>query len=118
MKKVGASILKSGIISWILLIAIWQIASLFNSPDFLPSPLKTLEGLKDVFDSGVLMEDIGISLQRVAIGWGRGILIAIPIGLLIGAFKPVRALIEQYEIKKFTKLVFGGSSRTEAALFL
>ena len=94
MKRVGASILKSGIISWILLIAIWQIASLFNSPDFLPSPLKTLEGLKDVFDSGVLMEDIGISLQRVAIGWGRGILIAIPIGLLIGAFKPVRALIE------------------------
>ena len=92
--KVASKILKSGVISWILLIAIWQIASMFNSPDFLPSPLKTLEGLKEVFESGVLMEDIGISLQRVAIGWGRGILIAIPIGLLIGAFKPVRALIE------------------------
>ncbi|MBO4394999.1 MAG: ABC transporter permease [Eubacterium sp.] len=92
--KVAGKILKSGVISWILLIAIWQIASMFNSPDFLPSPLKTLEGLKEVFESGVLMEDIGISLQRVAIGWGRGILIAIPLGLLIGAFKPVRALIE------------------------
>ena len=92
--KVAGKILRSGVISWILLIAIWQIASMFNSPDFLPSPLKTLEGLKEVFESGVLMEDIGISLQRVAIGWGRGILIAIPLGLLIGAFKPVRALIE------------------------
>ncbi len=92
--KIAGKILKSGVISWILLIAIWQIASMFNSPDFLPSPLKTLEGLKEVFESGVLMGDIGISLQRVAIGWGRGILIAIPLGLLIGAFKPVRALIE------------------------
>ena len=92
--KVANKILKSGVVSWILLIAVWQIASMFNSPDFLPSPLKTLEGLKDVFESGVLMEDIGISLQRIAIGWGRGILIAVPIGLLIGAFKPVRALIE------------------------
>ncbi len=87
-------IMKTGIISWLILLGIWQLASMFNPPEFLPSPLKTLEGLKELFDSGALLQDIGISLQRVAIGWGRGILIAIPIGLLIGAFKPVRMLVE------------------------
>ena len=94
VKKIAGQVLKSGIISWLILLGIWQIASMFNSPDFLPGPIRTLEGLKEVFESGVLMEDIGISLGRVAIGWGRGILFAIPIGLLIGAFKPVRALVE------------------------
>ena len=93
-KSVLHGIMKTGIISWLILLGIWQLASMFNPPEFLPSPLKTLEGLKEVFDSGVLMQDIGISLQRVAIGWGRGILIAVPLGLLIGAFKPVRMLVE------------------------
>lgn len=93
-KSVFTGIMKTGIISWLILLGVWQIASMFNPPEFLPSPMKTLEGLKEVFDSGVLMQDIGISLQRVFIGWGRGIIIAIPIGLLIGAFKPVRMLVE------------------------
>ena len=94
VKKIGGAILKSGLISWLLLLLIWQVASMFNNPDFLPSPWRTLQGLGEIFESGVLLEDIGISLQRVAIGWGRGILIAVPLGLLIGAFKPFRSLVE------------------------
>ena len=94
LKKVGNAILKSGVISWLLLLLIWQVASMFNKPEFLPSPWKTLQGLGEIFESGVLMQDIGISLQRVAIGWGRGILIAVPLGLLIGNFKVFRSLVE------------------------
>ena len=94
LKKVGNAILKSGVISWLLLLLIWQVASMFNKPEFLPSPWKTLQGLGEIFESGVLMQDIGISLQRVAIGWGRGILIAVPLGLLIGNFKAFRSLVE------------------------
>jgi NitT/TauT family transport system permease protein len=87
-------ILKSGIVSWILLILIWQIASAFNSPEFLPGPLATIEGLKEVVVKGTLWEDIKISLQRVVIGWGRGILIAVPLGLFIGRFRIVKWLCE------------------------
>ena len=94
LKKIGNAILKSGVISWLLLLLIWQVASMFNKPEFLPSPWKTLQGLGEIFESGVLMQDIGISLQRVAIGWGRGILIAVPLGLLIGNFKAFRSLVE------------------------
>ena len=66
-------ILKSGIITWILLLAIWQIASTFNSPEFFPSPLKTWEGFVEILKKGVLWQDIQISMQRVAIGWLSGL---------------------------------------------
>lgn len=89
-------LLKSGIVTWILLLILWQVASNFNSPDFLPSPGKTLQGLEEIFKKGLLWEDIVISMRRVAIGWLRGLVIAIPIGLLVGRFKIVRWLVEPF----------------------
>lgn len=96
LKSIGYTILKSGIVTWILLLVIWEIASLFNTPDFLPGPLATLQGLFELIARGVLWADIRISLQRVLIGWLRGLLIAIPTGLLIGRFKIVRLLVEPF----------------------
>ncbi|MCD7884894.1 MAG: ABC transporter permease [Lachnospiraceae bacterium] len=96
IKKAGTFIASSGIATWILLLVIWEIVSLFNSPDFMPGPLRTLEGFQEILFNGVLLEDIAISLQRIAIGWGRGILIAVPVGLLIGQFKLVRWLVEPF----------------------
>ncbi len=87
---------KSGIITWILIILIWEIASKFNTPEFLPGPLATLKGLRELIDRGVLWDDVRISLQRVGIGWIRGIIIAVPAGLLIGRFKPIRFLFEPF----------------------
>lgn len=89
-------VLKSGLISWIVLLFLWQMASIVNGPDFLPGPLKTLEGLKEIAVKGVLWADIKISMQRVLIGWGRGVLIAIPMGLLIGRFQIIRFLMEPF----------------------
>lgn len=94
--KIVNGALKSGIVTWILLIVIWEIASLFNSPDFLPSPLKTWDGLVEIVKKGDLWQDIAISMQRVGIGWIRGLIIAIPIGLLVGRFRTVRWLIEPF----------------------
>lgn len=84
----------TGIVSWVALVFIWWIASLFNSPDFLPSPAATLKGFTEVTSSGVLGADIAISAQRVLIGWGRALLVGIPLGLLIGRFKLFRSLVE------------------------
>ena len=90
LKKVG----RSGVVSWIMLIAIWSVAAKFNSPDFLPGPMKTIKGLKEIVSSGVYWEDIFISMRRVAIGWLRGIVIAVPLGLLIGRFYLFKFLVE------------------------
>jgi NitT/TauT family transport system permease protein len=94
VKNVVNRILGTGIVSWIILLAIWQIASKYNDPDFFPSPVKTLQGFQEIVTSGVLWIDIKISLQRILIGWCRGLLIAIPVGLLVGRFQTIKALVE------------------------
>lgn len=95
-KKAVRFLGKSGIVTWIVLLLIWETASHFYSPDFLPGPLKTWEGFLEIFKKGVLGEDIQISMQRVAIGWVRAIIIAVPLGLLIGRFKVFRWLVEPF----------------------
>ncbi len=87
-------ILKSGLISWIVILFIWHLASLQYVEYFLPSPLETLSGVRELIESGVLWEDIAASMSRSAKGWGFGIVTAVPLGLLIGQYKPVRWLIE------------------------
>lgn len=89
-------ILKSGLVTWLLLLGIWELAASMNSPDFLPSPYETLLGLVEIAKKGVLWEDIKISVQRVGIGWLRGLVIAVPVGLLIGRFRMVRWVIEPF----------------------
>lgn len=90
----GKKVIRSGIISWILLVVIWQIAALFNKPEFLPGPVVALKGLVELAQRGVLWIDIAVSMKRVLIGWGRGMLLGIPLGLLIGRFRTCKFLIE------------------------
>lgn len=85
---------KSGVVTWVLLIIVWFIVAHFNSPDFLPNPLRTLQGFIEIALSGVLWEDIKISLWRICIGWLRAIAIGVPLGLLTGRFRGVRWLVE------------------------
>ena len=43
-KRVIQVIIKSGLITWVLLLLIWQTGSLFYSDDFLPGPVTTFAG--------------------------------------------------------------------------
>lgn len=89
-------ILKCGLISWILLLLIWQFGSYFYSDDFLPGPLTTFEGAGKLIASGDLQRDILISMQRVLKGWLLGIVFAVPAGLCIGHFKKVGLVFEPF----------------------
>lgn len=90
----GRTLLQSGVVSWVLLVAVWWAASLFTKPEFLPGPLQVIAAAGELVERGVLVPDILISLRRVLIGWTRGMVIAIPIGLAIGRFKLFRSLFE------------------------
>lgn len=87
-------LLKFGIISWIFIIGIWQLAAYFSSPDFLPSPLIVISSLGDLITNEGLFRDILISFGRIFAGWFFGCLIGIPIGLLIGNFKVAKSFFE------------------------
>ena len=70
--KLKKQIIKSGLITWVLLLLIWQTGSLFYSDDFLPGPVTTFAGAGKLVASGELFRDILISMQRVLKGWLLG----------------------------------------------
>lgn len=95
-KAIAGAILKCGIITWILLLAIWQFGSLFYSDDFLPGPFTTFSGAGGLITSGDLGRDILVSMQRVLKGWLLGIVFAVPAGLCIGHFKKIGLVFEPF----------------------
>jgi NitT/TauT family transport system permease protein len=63
-------------------------------PVFLPGPARVFERLLSWWLEDDLLTDAGISIYRVVAGFALSALLALPIGLLIGAFRPVEALLE------------------------
>lgn len=92
--RLGKLILKTGAIGWLTILAVWQIASMFSDPMFLPSPYLTLQGAIEIASDGTLFIYMGYSFLRVLAGWSLGLLIAVPAGLLIGTSTFVRSVLE------------------------
>ena len=61
---------------------------------FMPGPLQVLERLNTWLFDDNLVGDVSVSIYRVAAGFVLSAVLALPIGLLIGAFRPVEALLE------------------------
>jgi len=75
-------------------IVAWSLASrVLDSPLF-PSPLTIVEAAIQMVRTGTLLADIGISLERIAIGFTLGCLVGVPLGLAMGLFRFVRALCD------------------------
>ena len=87
-------ILKCGIISWVAIIALWGIGSLKYDEYFLPSPKETIDSMKELIKDGTLWSDIVASVGRVIKGWLLSIIFAVPMGLIVGNFRPIRWLVE------------------------
>ena len=86
------------VLSFVLIFAVWMYAVYIKRVDsmFLPSPEKTLESAKNMFDGGGYLTDIRMSVQRVLIGFLISAVVGIPLGLLIGTYAPVAAFFEPF----------------------
>src|SRR4051794_38056820 len=83
--------------NWIYLISVatmlllWQfIAATFFRPEFFPTPLIVLRKGAELVADGSIFGHIGMSLARIMSGFAIGSLVAAPLGLLMGSFRPVR----------------------------
>ena len=73
----------------------WAYTALgLADPLFMPSPGAVLERLGRWWTSEGLLADIGISVWRVMTGFGASALLALPLGLYIGTYRPVQAFLE------------------------
>jgi NitT/TauT family transport system permease protein len=61
---------------------------------FLPGPYDVVHRFATWFHDDELLADAGISCFRVVAGWALSALLALPLGLLIGTFRVVQALLE------------------------
>ena len=75
-----------GLVVPLLILAIWQITvnREVYSRGQLPAPLDVLSAGQELQNIGILIPNVMASMQRVAIGWGIGALVAIAVGLLVG----------------------------------
>nr|CAD6428383.1 ABC transporter, membrane spanning protein [Rhizobium sp. Q54] len=87
-----------GILFFILFFTGWGIATLggFVSPTFLADPVTMLQdGIYLLTEQGFL-EDIGMTVWRVVGGFVLAAAVAVPLGIAMGAYKPVEALLEPF----------------------
>jgi NitT/TauT family transport system permease protein len=82
--------------SFALGLLLWWAVTALNWVDalFLPGPGAVLRRFIDWLTVGDLIDDAKISIYRVTAGFLISALTALPLGLLIGAYRPVRAFFE------------------------
>ena len=90
-------------LSWVMMalsilipLSCWFIFSSYSDIDsiFLPSPFDVIKALVKLWQKGFLIKDISASFTRVSIGFLLSILVAIPLGIIMGSFASIRALFE------------------------
>jgi NitT/TauT family transport system permease protein len=77
-------------------LALWWLVSSSASVDkvFMPGPVDVYQRLIQWYAEDELLSDVWISVYRVTAGFLLSALIALPLGLMIGTFRPVQAALE------------------------
>ncbi|MFB2924295.1 MULTISPECIES: ABC transporter permease [Aerosakkonema] len=75
---------------------LWWLVTAFGNidPKFLPSPAKVLEAFGRLWSTRELLKDTVASLWRVGVGFIFAAALSIPVGVLMGSFASIRALLE------------------------
>ncbi|GIJ34522.1 ABC transporter permease [Micromonospora sediminimaris] len=91
LTRVGLSVL-----SVALGIVIWDLVSRNYTAFFLPSPLLTWRGAVELVQDGTLWSSVNASSTRILTGWGLGVVIGVPVGLLMGCVPWLRLMLDPY----------------------
>jgi NitT/TauT family transport system permease protein len=93
----GARILL-GILFFVLFFAFWGVATLggFVSPTFRADPITMVQDGYDLIANQGFLSDIGMTVWRVLGGFIMASIVAIPLGIAMGAYKPIEALLEPF----------------------
>src|SRR3954469_6932012 len=80
----------------VLVLGVWCVISYggLAPADFLPSPTEVLRGTLQLFIKYDLLSAILVSTRRILLAFLLAAGLALPLGILMGAFAPVNAVFE------------------------
>src|SRR5690606_41768616 len=98
MKKSSSAMANFGwaILPFLFLLLFWsalRMTGLIN-PVLLPSPMEVAQALWAQLNEGNFALNVYMSVQRVVLGLLLGMLLAVPIGFMIGWYRPVRRFVD------------------------
>ncbi len=87
-----------GILFFVLFFAAWALATFggFVPKTFLADPLTMLREGRELFTQHGFAKDIGYTVWRVLGGFAIAAALAVPLGIAMGAWKPVEAFFEPF----------------------
>ena len=87
-----------GTVFFVLFLGVWSLVTWGGliDPMFLKTPLDTAKTGYTLFAEFGFHKDVGITLFRVVGGFVLAAVVAVPLGILMGAFKPVEAFFEPF----------------------
>jgi NitT/TauT family transport system permease protein len=87
-----------GIAFFVVLVGLWSAATYgkWVTPLFLKDPWQTLLAGYDLFATYGFHIDIGLTIWRVVGGFLVAAAIGVPLGILMGAYKPIEAFFEPF----------------------
>ncbi|GAA2613503.1 ABC transporter permease [Streptomyces axinellae] len=77
-------------------LAAWEFVAALGLVENLPTPAAVAHKAGDMIADGTLMTDTLASLRRVFLGYALGVVLAVPVGFLMGWYPTVRAVVEPY----------------------
>jgi len=92
-------------VGFALCLVVWGLisASAIVDPVFLPSPVTVARTMTEIFSDQTIWSDLWVSFVRVTIGFLLSAIVALPMGILIGSFKPIEAIAQP--VSEFVRYV-------------
>jgi NitT/TauT family transport system permease protein len=84
------------VVPWAGVVLVWYLIPTLGlvNPALVPTPVQVAKTFWHLLTMERLWLDMLMSLQRVVLGLGLGIALAIPVGFVLGWYRPMRTLID------------------------
>jgi NitT/TauT family transport system permease protein len=80
--------------SILAMLILWWIMTFFFPPSLIPHPIDTLIEVGAIVNTGQFLAEMGATLRRVGVGFAIAMLIAIPLGIVMGTIKSLENFFE------------------------
>jgi taurine transport system permease protein len=77
---------------------LWWASTRFGwvAPIFLPAPGDVLHAARLTLANGDLLTDIVVSARRVFLGFALAAVVAVPLGIVMGVWRPAKAIMDPF----------------------